>query len=280
MFSRLRSLLKALRGSRSLNQEIDEELRFHWEARTDDLVRRGMVRGTAERQARIELGGAAAHREEIRASHGLRLFDQFRQDFGQAVRTLGRNPAFSLSIGALIALGVGSNVVIFSVVDAVLFRPPPFAEPNELIRIKGAGSRRGAILLSEYQALKTRSDLFTGTAAYVRDLVTVTGANEPDQVYAVRATGQLFSVLGVRALLGRLIEESDETQRAKAAVISHRLRHRQFDGNTDALGKTLSLSGDPFTIVGIMRPEIEFPASNVDVWLPLDAGPVFRGGAR
>ncbi len=98
MFSRLRSLLEALRGSRSLNQEIDEELRLHWEARTDDLVRRGMVRGTAERQARIELGGAAAHREEMRASHGLRLFDQFRQDFGQAVRTLGRNPAFSLSI--------------------------------------------------------------------------------------------------------------------------------------------------------------------------------------
>ncbi|MDA0205748.1 MAG: ABC transporter permease [Acidobacteria bacterium] len=276
MFSRLRSLLTALLRSRSLNREIDEELRFHCEARTEDLVRRGMERGAAEWQARIELGATAAHREEMRASHGLRLFDYLRQEFGQAIRTLRRNPAFSLSIVGLIALGVGSNVAIFSVVDAVLFRPPPFAEPERLVSINGAGSRNGWISLPEYQTLKTRSDLFTGTAAYVRDLVTVTGANEPDQVYAVRATGQLFSVLGVRALLGRMIEESDEIQRTRAAVISRRLWQRQFDGNTDVLGKTISLSGELFTVVGVMRPEIEFPVSNVDVWIPLDTAPDSR----
>lgn len=274
MFSRLRSLLKALRGSGSLNQEIDEELRFHLEARTDDLVRRGMRRKDAERQARIELGGAAGHREEIRVSHGLRLFDHLRQDLRQAFRTLRRNPAFSLAIIGLIALGVGSNVTIFSVVDAVLFRPPPFAEPDRLVNIKIAdSSTRWAISPLEYEALKTRNDLFAGTAVFVRDQVTVTGGSAPDRVNAIQVTGESFSVLGVHALLGRMIEETDEVQGTRTAVISHRLWHRQFDGDAEALGQTVSLSEKPYTIVGVMRPEIEFPEPNVDVWIPLDAVP-------
>lgn len=276
MWPRLRSLFKSLLRTRSFNQAIDDELQFHLEARADDLVRRGMDRRAAERQARMELGAAASHREEVRASHGLRLFDYFRQDLGQALRSVRRNSAVSLSIIGLIALGVGSNVAIFSVVDAVLFRPPPFVEPDALVSIKAEASRYRRIFLPEYRALEARSDLFAGMAAYVNDLLTLSGGKEPDQIEAVQVTGELFSILGVRAMLGRMIEKSDELQRANTAVISYRLWHRQFDGDADVIGRTLSLSGRPFTVVGVMRPEIEFPESRADVWIPLHLDPEAR----
>ena len=248
MVSLLRSLWTALFRSESFREELDDEIRFHLEARTEDLVRQGLDRRAAMRRARIEFGSVASYREEVRASHGLRLIDELRQDFRYARRVLNRSPAFALFVIGILALGVGANTAVFSVVDAVLLRPPPFESPARLVHIEGAGSRNGWISLPEYRALESRADLFESSAGYWRDMVTLTGGNEPDQVFALKASPALLRVLGVHPQLGRTIEESDAG--AQAAVISHRLWQRRFDGGSDVIGRPITVAGEAFTIVG------------------------------
>ena len=187
----------------------------------------------------------------------------------KATRSAFRNPAFSLSVAGILALGIGSFTAIFSVVDAVLLRPLPFESPERLVRIEGVGARRGWIRPSEYTILRERSDLFKGSSAHVRDLVTLTGRNGPDQVYAVRGSPELFRLLGAQAHLGRTIEPSD----SRTALIGYGLWHRRFEASPDVLGQTMVVNGDVYTVVGVARPDFEFPVPNVDLWIPLRVDP-------
>ena len=115
------------------------------------------------------------------------------RDLLRTLRWLYRNPAFTLSVIAILALGIGANTTVFSVVDAVLLRPPDFESPEKLVQIKGGGSRRGWVSQPEYEFLEGRADLFQKTAAYSRDMVTLTGGNEPDQVFAVSASAAILT---------------------------------------------------------------------------------------
>ncbi len=188
------------------------------------------------------------------------------RDLVWAVRWLRHNPLFTAAVIVILALGIGVNTAVFSVVDAVLIRPLPYASPARLVRLEEATSKRAniGITAAEYLQWRERADLFGATTAYVRDMVTV-GNEAPDQVWMVRATANLFSMLGTRARIGRPPSEAEDN----VVVLSDRYWRRRFHADSNVLGQSATISGKPCTIIGVMPPEFEFPDATTDMWSPL-----------
>ena len=186
-------------------------------------------------------------------------------------RWLRRSPLFTLTIVVILALGIGANTAIFSIVDAVLLRPLPYTAANRLVRIRATSTKNPTIGISaqEFFPWRARTDLFEKTVPFVKDVVTITGAGDPDQVWAFRTNGEMFAMLGARARLGRTLVESDEG----VAVLSYRLWQRRFHGDPSVVGTRIALSDQPFAIVGVMPPDFDFPRSDVDLWVPLHLTP-------
>lgn len=191
-----------------------------------------------------------------------------------SLRWLRRNPLFAAAITAILALGIGASTAVFSIVDAVLLRPSYDQEAN-LVRIEEtvAGGGPGSVSVQDYLQLHGRTDLFERTAAHLRDVVTITGLREPYQVNAERGTAELFPLLGVPARLGRTPSEAD-FRSGNPAVLSDRLWRRMFQADPNVIGRSVTVSGEVVTIIGVMPPEFEFPQADVEMWLPLrfDAG--------
>jgi putative ABC transport system permease protein len=194
------------------------------------------------------------------------------KDLLWALRWLRKNPLFTAAVTAILALGIGANTAVFSIVDAVLLRPLPFESSSRLARIEEIGTKgpTTTVTAQDYLTWRSRSDVFEKTAAHVRDDVTITGAGEPQQVIARRASAGLFSLLGVHARLGRTLTESDgEFSAPNAAVLSDRLWRRMFHADPAVVGRTFTVLDEVYTIVGVMPLEFEFPNSAAEMWIPL-----------
>src|SRR6266481_8392317 len=194
------------------------------------------------------------------------------KDLLWALRWLRKNPLFTAAVTAILALGIGANTAVFSIVDAVLLRPLPFESSSRLVRIEENFPKRSAtaVLAQDYLTMRSRSDVFDKTAAHVRDDVTITGAGEPQQVIARRTSAGLFSLLGVHARLGRSLMESDgEFNAPNAAVLGDRLWRRMFHADPNIVGRTFTALDELYTIVGVMPMEFEFPNSAAEMWIPL-----------
>jgi predicted permease len=179
----------------------------------------------------------------------------------------------------ILALGIGANTAVFSIVDAVLLQPLPYKSPEKLVRIEENALKRpmSGVAAEDYLRWKDRSDLFEKTVPFIRDTVTLTGAGDPDQIIAMRASGALFPMLGVRPRMGRaLLESDDDPAAARVAVISDRLWRRRFQADPRVIGRTITVSEEVFTIAGIMPREFAFPSSEVELWLPLRVTPGFK----
>jgi putative ABC transport system permease protein len=193
-------------------------------------------------------------------------------DFVHALRRLAKNPWFLVAVIAILALGIGANTAVFSIADAVLLRPPPYQAAARLVTIEQTTPKwvMSVISADDYLVWADRRDLFEKTIPYRRDIVTLTNAGDPDQVFTVRTSAQMFSLLGVRASLGRtLLDSEDSPNGANSAVISDRLWRRKFDADPGVIGRVIEVSGEAFSIVGVMPPEFEFPLSQEEMWVPL-----------
>ncbi len=193
-------------------------------------------------------------------------------DLVHALRRLAKNPRFLVAVIAILGLGIGANTAVFSIADAVLLRPPPYQAAARLVTIEQTTPKwvMSVISADDYLVWADRRDLFEKTIPYRRDIVTLTNAGDPDQVFTVRTSAQMFSVLGVRASLGRtLLDSEDSPNGANSAVISDRLWRRKFDADPRAIGRVIEVSGEAFSIVGVMPPEFEFPLSQEEMWVPL-----------
>jgi putative ABC transport system permease protein len=198
-----------------------------------------------------------------------------RLDLLWAVRWLRRNPLFTTATVLVLALGIGANTAVFSIVDAVLLRPSPFPPAESLVRIEESTTSRTltGVPINDYQRWAARTDILERTAAYLRDTVTLTGNGEPEQVIAVRALG-LFPVLGTSARLGRrLIASDDEAGSPNVAVLSDRIWRRRYHSDPNMVGRGITVSDESYTIVGVMPPDFEFRYSEAELWIPLRLTP-------
>src|ERR1700733_1553083 len=189
------------------------------------------------------------------------------RDWLWALRWLRRNSLFVVAITVILALGIGANTAVFSVVDAVLIRPLPYKSSDRLVRIEETTTKRAnvGITAAESLAWRERGDLFAKSASYIRDMVTVTGTGAPDQVFLTRVSHDLFPMLGVPARIGRTPVDSDEN----VVVLSDSFWRRHFQGDAGVLGRGVEISSQVYTIVGIMPPEFEFTTANTDMWCPV-----------
>ncbi len=204
-------------------------------------------------------------------------------DILHALRWLRKHPLFAASVIAILALGAGANTAVFSIVDAVLLRALPYESSPGLVRVQATSPKLTNIGLSaaDYFAFAGRSDLFTKTVPYLRDMITMTGAGDPDQFFALRTSGALFPLLGVHARLGRALTDSDDQPNApNLAVLSDRLWQRKFHSDPNVIGRAITVSGDPFTIAGVMPPEFDFSAPEIEMWLSLRLTPATTGAVQ
>jgi putative ABC transport system permease protein len=194
-------------------------------------------------------------------------------DLRYAFRSLRKSPGFTAVVVLTLALGIGANSTIFSVINAVLLRPLPYHEPAGLVRIYETdveqGNDRFYVALANYRDWKSRSRVFSGLAIYRERNQVLTGGGEPERIRSAMATADLFPVLGVAPAMGRAYTaDEDRPGGAATVVLSDRLWRRRFAADPRVLGRTLMLSGRAYTVTGVMPPSFRFPSTDVDVWMP------------
>jgi predicted permease len=251
----LRARVRGLLLKRSVEREMEEELRFHLRMRAEENVRRGMTPAEAERAALRSFGQWARVKEACRDVKGGGVVETLIKDLKFGARTLGKNPGFTAVAALTLALGIGANTAIFSFVNAVLLRPLPVAEPERLVYVFG-GTRANPYNVSsypDYVDYRDRNQVFSDLIAYSPITLSLTSDDQADSISGLIVTGNYFDALGVRAARGRtFLPEEDTTPGGHSvAVISHRLWQDRFAGDPQVTSRRLLLNGQPFTIVGV-----------------------------
>ncbi len=260
--------------------EVDAELRFHLESRIEELVGEGLERREAERRALAEFGDVERARralvhESARTERRARLVDWLTdlvQDVRFGWRKLWSRPGFAAVAILTLALGIGANTAIFSVVYAVLLRPLPYAEADRLVQVWETapdGDDHNVVSSGNYLDWRERANSFEALGAYGWTFgVGLMGDDgEPVQTVGTTMTPSVFRMLGVAPLLGRTFTP-EEGERGQVVILSHGLWERHFGADPGVIDRRLSLDDTPYTVVGVMSPEFDFPRPNIDFWLP------------
>jgi putative ABC transport system permease protein len=253
---------------RHLNAEIDEELQFHIDSRIKDNIAAGMSPAEARRDALRRFGSPAGTRDDMRDANIITALDAISQDVRFAARSLRRRPAFTGIASLTLALGIGANTAIFTVVRSVLLRPLPFSQPDRLQMIT-VGSRAG-MSDRDYVAFREQDRAFEATATYANAPLTLTGVGDAVRVAAVPVTPDFFRVLHVNAVAGRTFVANDARQGAERVVIlSHRLWRDRFSADPTLVNRSITLDGSPHVVIGIAPADFVYPAG-AEVWTPLE----------
>jgi len=254
---RLQSLVRTLFWSGRVDREIDEELRFHVEEEIEAGRRAGLSYEEARSAAHASLGGAPARvRDACRDAAGVSFVDDFRQDVAYGARILRRNPGFTAVVLATLGLATGAVVTVFSITDAWLLRPLRFPAADRLVVAFGSTTERPTepavwMPYREYVAWKGEARTFTVVSAAFYHAALWRTSTEAASVVGLRVTPEFFETFGVRPLLGRPLTTADSTG-PPAVVLSYGFWQRSLGGSTDAVGRTVTLSDEPYTVVGIM----------------------------
>ena len=226
--------LRGLFGDRKADRELDDEVETHLSLLTELYVRQGMSEAEAARAARRQFGNATLLKEAHRDMRGIRFIETFVQDLRYGVRMLWRNPGGAFVAVLTLALGIGANTAIFSVVNAVLLRPLPYAEPERLVTLTYYRSNTGAEVAHDADFLEWREQAkaFEKVAAYTERTVDLSGNGEPVRMNAALVSADLFSTLGVGPALGRVFTpDEDRAGGAPVVILSHALWRRRFGGD-------------------------------------------------
>jgi putative ABC transport system permease protein len=261
------------RRARSEN-ELNRELEFHLAQETEARVRAGLSPEEARAAAERSFGGVAQVQEQVRDAWGVRVLDQIRQDLAYAWRGLGRNPGFTLAAGLTLVIGIGASTVMFSVVQAVLLRPPPYREPGRLVAVWSEVPRLGVNqAYSGYANIedwRRMSRTLSGLAAWDGQTSILTSpTGEASRVSPVLVSANFTTVLGVQPNLGRSFTPEEEARREPLAVLSDRFWRTRFNASPDAIGRDLVVDGRSFRIIGVMPPGFYFPSAEDDFWIPV-----------
>ena len=272
LLSRMRNLWRAVRGRSYVGSEMDEEFRAHIELRTEDLIRAGVSPAQAARRARLEFGGLERYKEEGREARGLGLLDAWSGDIRYALRALRRNPGFTVVALLTVALGIGANTAMFSVVNGILLRPLPYTDADELVLLYQSSPKSGELLgRISYQDLedwREQTRTIATMAGFAPVPTILSGYGDPVEVELSYVTEDFFDVLGVRIALGRALVPDDHRLRQRNAVISEGLWKTTLGGDPAVIGQSILLRGEPFTVVGVAPASLRHPTLSTSVWVP------------
>ncbi|PWU22737.1 MAG: permease [Candidatus Rokuibacteriota bacterium] len=259
-------------------RDVDDELAFHIQARVDEYIAAGMDPARARAEADARFGSMAQARERTVAvdaqwTRERSLLDRVHalaSDLRHAGRRLRRAPSLTLAAVLCFALGIGANTSIFSVVDTVLFRPLPFADPSRLVILGEqlpafASENFGTISPPEYLDYRTLNGrVFAGSGMFDNGSFVLTGDAGPERVLGAQLSASMFDVLGVRAAHGRtFLPNEDDLSAANVVVLSYSLWQRRFSGDSTVVNRSMTIGGDSYRIVGIMPPGFAFPLPGI-----------------
>jgi putative ABC transport system permease protein len=254
-----------------VEQDLDEEIRSYLDALVDEKVASGMPPEEARRAAAIELGGMEQVKEQVREVRGGALLESLLQDLRYGLRTLAKNPGFTSAAVLTLALGIGANTAIFSVVNGVLLSPLTGRDPDRLVMLweSTKDTPQTAVSYPNYVDWRQRARSFEDIAVYNGfDQFTMTGQGDPERVRGGLASGNLFTVIGVEPALGRLLDPRDDRPEAEpVAVITDDFWRRRFAQERGVIGQPIVLDGNAYTIVGVLPPSFRLAGS--EVWIPL-----------
>jgi predicted permease len=268
----------------ALDADLDEEMASHLEMAVEDNLRRGMPPEEARRMAMVRFGGVQQAREKQRASRGLPFLDVLGQDARYTLRTLGRDAGFTVVAVLILALGIGANVAVFSVVNTILLRPLPFANSEKLVWIAPPPQKCGlscATYSSDaYEEFVAQTKSYDGVTGYMAfsgpDNYRLTGRGEPVPATGIEVLSNFFQVLGVQPLMGRpFTAEESRAGAHPVALLEYAYWKRQFAGDRAIVGREIDLNGTPTTVVGVLPQSFDFgaifaPGERVDLLVPLD----------
>lgn len=266
--ARLRGLFQHSR----LERELDAELRFHLEAQIDDNLKAGMNPAEARYEALRSFGAIDSMKETYRDRRAFAPIETTVQDFRYALRTLRKSPSFAAASIAVLALAIGANTAMFSVLNAVLLRPLPYRSPQQLAMLwterPGQNARKGRSAYWNIEQWRQQSKSFSDMAVLDGVSLTLTGSGEDEQISVARISPNFFPLLGVEPVKGRSFSAGEANQRQRLALISHRFWLSHFGGSNEALGASIQLDGRPTRIIGILPANFQFMPPVADVWEP------------
>ena len=274
-----------------LERDLDRELRYHMDRRVEDLIKDGAREPEARRRARIELGGVPQVQEAVRDTWIWRWLDAFVRDVRYALRSLTRSWGVALGASAVLALAIGANVAIFSVVDTVLLQPLGYPDADRIVSIETVWTNTGRVTQSvsgpDFLDWQAHNDVFEKMAVYYSG--DTGGTDDASVILGDRATfanpryvsADFFAVFGQAAAAGRLLTEGDHSVARRenpVAVVRYEWAVTQFGGADAAIGKKLTVNGDPVEIVGVAAAGFRYPGAT-DLWAPSapDGDPRNRG---
>jgi putative ABC transport system permease protein len=266
--------LRATMAPGKMERELDDEMAFHIEMEARKLEERGMTEEEAWRQARRNFGPMLRNKESAREAWGIGLVQDLKADARYAFRGFKRSPSFAAVAILTLGLGIGGTTAIFSVVNGVILKPLPFADPHQLVAVHhsmpGVGVDEAPLSPAMYLTFRDHSHTLEDIGLWRRTPVTVTGLAEPEQVVAAQVTDGLFPVLGVSPILGRGYNEEDVAPGSTYPVIlSQGYWVRRFGGDPDILGRTIRIDGTELTIIGVMPGGLRLGRLAPELYLPL-----------
>jgi predicted permease len=281
MFKRLRSLFRVLTRRREFEDGMTEELRFHIEQYTDDLVRSGVSPEKAARLARNELGSLTNIKGDCREAFGVHLFDELRRQLTYAARLLRKTPGFTATALLTLAVCFGANLTIFAVIDSVLLRPLPFPEPARLVTIFNtypkAGVDRDGSSLTNYYERRGHIPAFVSLSIYRYGTEIIGEPGSTERQPTMRVSPDFFSTLGLGPAIGRTFTDEETTSDTdQVAILSDTFWRQQCNADPHVLGKQIRLNSVPRTVIGVLPPGFRFLSSDARLFLPLASRPEDR----
>jgi predicted permease len=279
---RVRGLLRNLFSSQRVEVDLDQEVHSHLQLLIDENIRAGMLPNEAERAARIDLGGIEQVKEQVREVHIGNWLDSVISDCGYGVRQLHKNPGFAAVAVLTLALGIGANTAIFSVVYAVLLKPLPYTNPDQLFTAFQANKQQGiaeaGCSYPNFEEWRVQNHVFSELAGIDAHQLTLTGRGEPSVVNTSVVTPELFALLDVKPLAGRIFFPADGKRGAPpVALVSEDVWRGRFGADPKITGSSINLDKRPFTVIGIIPAAFRTPFFNTkqEVWIPLVQDPLF-----
>ncbi|MCI0488402.1 MAG: ABC transporter permease [Blastocatellia bacterium] len=288
----IRKRLASLNLSPMREAEIIEELSQHLEDRYRELIAGGASEEYARRSALAELSDRRLLAQELRrverqfaqepivlgAKRRSNMFGDLWQDITYGLRMLRKNPGFTFIAVLTLALGIGANTAIFSLVDSILLRPLPYREPDRLVRLIQASPMLGlstwGVSQADFAAYREQNRSFETMALLTNGGVNLTGEGEPERLQMTNVTADFFKVFGVNPALGRTFHEGEDTPgKTGVCVISYGFWQRRLGGDPNIIGRRLILNNTPTEIVGVMPAEFKFPRLDIELWIPLALDP-------